>query len=676
MRRGVWVLTGITAILAVQQVAAQGDLDTSAFDRSIRVQDDLFMHVNGNWLRNTEIPSDKSNYGSFIKLDDMSSDRIKEIIENAAEETHAKGTLNQKVADFYRCFMDEKKANQLGVSPISKPLEKVTTISTPQELVQHFGELGVIGVPTPIGMFIGVDEKKSTDYLATIVQGGTTLPDRDYYLSDDDSYVEARAALVVYINRVFDIAGIDNGPRGDEILALEKRLAAAQWSRTDMRDAEKTYNKTALDDLVAKHKNIAWKALAAGAGVPKLGEVNVMTPSYFDELDKIIVETPMPVWISYLQFRVIDNFAPYLSHDLEHAHFELHLKKLAGIPEQKPRWKRAVGAISGAGAGDFGALGEAVGKLYVDKYFKPEAKARMDELVKNLLRAFDASIDDLSWMTDTTKRKAKEKLSKITTKIGYPEVWRDYSGLEIVPGDLVGNIIRSANFEHQRQISRLGKPVDRTEWGMTPQTVNAYYNPPMNEIVFPAAILQSPFFSVDAPDALNYGGIGAVIGHEISHAFDDQGSRYDGDGNLANWWTDEDRQAFEKLTKQLVAQYREYEPLPGKNLNGELTLGENIADLSGLSIAYKAYKMSQQGKEAEVLGDWKGEQLFFIGWSRVWQRKYRDAEMIRRLATDPHSPSQFRANGPVMNIDAFYEVFNVREGDRLFKPAAERIRIW
>lgn len=676
MRRGVWVLTGISAILAVQQVAAQGDLDTSAFDRSIRVQDDLFMHVNGNWLRNTDIPADKSNYGSFIKLDDMSNDRIKEIIEAAAKETHAPGSLGQKVADFYRCFMDETKINQLGVSPIAKHLEKVSSLASSKDLVKHFGELGAVGVPTPIGMFIGVDEKKSTDYLATIVQAGTTLPDRDYYLSDDDTYVEARAALVAYINRVFDIAGIDNGPRGAEILALEKRLAEAQWSRTDMRDAEKTYNKTALDALVAKHKNIAWKELAAGAGVPTLSEVNVMTPSYFDELDKIIAETPLPVWISYLQFRLIDNFAPYLAQDLEQAHFELHLKKLAGIPEQKPRWKRAVGAISGAGAGDFGALGEAVGKLYVDQYFKPEAKARMDELVKNLLKAFDASIDDLTWMTDTTKRKAKEKLSKITTKIGYPEVWRDYSRLEIKAGDLVGNIIRSAQFEHHRQISRLGKPVDRTEWGMTPQTVNAYYNPPMNEIVFPAAILQSPFFSVDAPDALNYGGIGAVIGHEISHAFDDQGSRYDGDGNLVNWWTDQDRQAFEKLTKQLVAQYREYEPLPGKNLNGELTLGENIADLSGLSIAYKAYKMSQQGKEPEVLADWKGEQLFFIGWSRVWQRKYRDAEMIRRLATDPHSPSQFRANGPVMNIDAFYEVFNVREGDRLFKPAAERIRIW
>jgi predicted metalloendopeptidase len=420
-------------------------------------------------------------------------------------------------------------------------------------------------------------------------------------------------------------------------------------------------------DGLASH--IPWDELFAAAGVPDIQEINVMTPSFFEKLDAIILETPVDAWKVYLQFRLLDRFAPLLNKEFNRAHFELHEQELGGTAEQEPRWKRGVGLLGSA-------MGEAIGELYVAKHFKPEAKERMNELVQNLLKAFDSSIDELSWMTAETKVKAKEKLAKINTKIGYPDIWRDYSALEVVAGDLIGNAKRAAEFEYQRQINKLGKPIDRNEWGMTPQTVNAYYNPTMNEIVFPAAILQSPFFSMDAPDALNYGGIGAVIGHEISHAFDDQGSRYDGDGNLKNWWTAEDRRAFEALTRRLVDQYKEYEPLPGQKVNGQLTLGENIADLSGLAIAYKAYQISREGKAAEEFDGWNGDQLVFIGWSRVWQRKYRDAEMIRRLATDPHSPSHFRANGPVMNIDAFYTAFNLKEGDKLFKPESERIRIW
>ena len=374
--------------------------------------------------------------------------------------------------------------------------------------------------------------------------------------------------------------------------------------------------------------------------------------------------------------QLVDSFAPVLADDFTTAHFELHSKAVAGIQEQLPRWKRAVNAISGAGAGDFGALGDVVGRLYVARHFPPDAKAEMDKLVKNLLRAFGESIDDLSWMTEVTKMRAKEKLSKINTKIGYTTKWRDYSKLDVVPDDLFANTVNSNRVEYRRMVDRLGKPVDKEQWGMTPQTVNAYYNPPLNEIVFPAAILQSPFFSKDAETPLNYGGIGAVIGHEISHAFDDQGSKYDGDGNLNNWWTDEDREAFKALTTRLVAQYAAYSPLDGKNVNGELTLGENIADLSGLSIAHKAYRLSLDGKEPEKIAGWTGDQLFFVGWSRVWRRKYRDAEMVRRLLIDSHSPSQYRANGPVSNIKAFYEAFELQEGDGLFKPEKERIEIW
>jgi predicted metalloendopeptidase len=422
--------------------------------------------------------------------------------------------------------------------------------------------------------------------------------------------------------------------------------------------------------------SLNWKAFFEATQAKDFDDVNVMTPSYFEELQRIVQTTPLETWKNFLKFKLIDDYAPMLSKALVDAHFDLHSKAIAGIPEQKPRWKRGVELISGNGAGDFGALGDVVGKLYVEKFFPPDAKAQMDVLVKNLLTAFGQSIDGLTWMTDATKVRAKEKLSKITTKIGYPDKWRDYSGLSVNPEDLMENYRSSRKVEYARMINKLGTPVDRLEWGMTPQTVNAYYNPSLNEIVFPAAILQSPFFNKDAEPALNYGGIGAVIGHEISHAFDDQGSQYDAEGNLKNWWTDEDRDAFKSLTERLVAQYSDYEPVTGKNVNGKLTLGENIADLSGLSIAYKAYQLSLDGQVPPKVAGWTGEQLFFVGWSRVWQRKYREAEMIRRLLIDPHSPSQYRANGPVMNIDAFYQAFDVKEGDRLYKPVNERIRIW
>jgi predicted metalloendopeptidase len=655
---------------AKQNLLEAQEIDRSAFDTSIRIQDDLFMHVNGSWLKNTEIPSDKSNFGAFIALDDLSQERIRKIVEETSQQKHQPGSIGQKVADFYSTYLDEARIESLDLQPIAADLKRIAELKTHADVLAHFGQLRQIGVGSPIGLFVSIDRKNSTQYTTILVQSGTTLPDRDYYLkAEDEKYAAARRVLVDYVDRLFALSGIESKSAGETVLALETRIAEAQWPRVDMRDAEKTYNKFATEQLKDLAGNIPWNDLFQAAGWPEIKEINVMTPSFIEKLDAIAMETSVEDWKTYLQFRVLDDFAPYLPKQFDEAHFALHKRELEGTAEQEPRWKRAVGLLGGA-------LGEAVGELYVAKHFKPEAKARMNELVQNLLKAFDSSIDELSWMTAETKLKAKEKLSKIKTKIGYPDVWRDYSKLQVVSGDLIGNIKRAAQFESQRQIDKLGKPIDRNEWGMTPQTVNAYYNPPMNEIVFPAAILQSPFFSMDAPDALNYGGIGAVIGHEISHAFDDQGSRYDGDGNLKNWWTEADRQAFEALTRKLIDQYKEYEPLPGQKVNGQLTLGENIADLSGLAIAYKAYQISRAGKQPEELEGWNGNQLVFIGWSRVWQRKYRDAEMIRRLATDPHSPSHFRANGPVMNIDAFYSAFDVKQGDKLYKPESERIRIW
>ena len=653
-------------------------IDQDNFDKSVRVQDDLYKHVNGTWLNETEIPADKSNFGSFIVLIDESQQRIRKLVEQAAATKHQPGTNSDKVGKFYKSFMDVEKINRLGVAPLENMLEEIRNIKDKNGLVEHFGNLQRAGVQTPIGFDVLPDKKNSTQYLAEISQSGMTLPDRDYYLNTDDKkFAEARKALVNHISTLLELAGHQSPETAAQtILEIETNLAEAHWERTKLRNAELRYNKKSIEQLIALTPKFNWELFLKSADVNDIEQINVETPSYFESFQSTFENTSLDAWKDYLQFKVLDEFAPYLSDPFVKSHYELHDATIAGVPAQKPRWKRAIETIAGADAGDFGVLGDAVGQIYVEKYFKPEAKQRMDELVANLLQAYKNSIDDLTWMTDETKQRAQEKLSKITTKIGYPENWRDYSMLQVKDDDLVGNVLSSANTEYQRMIDKLGNPVDRTEWGMTPHTVNAYYNPSMNEIVFPAAILQPPFFNPAVDDAVNYGGIGAVIGHEISHAFDDQGSKYDGDGNLNNWWTDKDRQAFKQLTDRLVNQYEDYTPLPGKNVNGQLTLGENIADVSGLSIAFKAYKLALGNDEAPVIAGWSGDQRFFLGWSQVWRRKYRDAEMVRRLLIDPHSPSHYRANGPVTNIDAFYKAFDVKPGDKLFKPSDQRIRIW
>ena len=664
------------AALAQAPAAGKGPVDVSAFDTKVRPQNDLYEYVNGTWLKETPIPADKSNYGAFIKLDDLSRERIRAIVEKAAAEQAPAGSDARKVGDFHRAFMDTERVAKLGFTPLEPLLAHVDALSSHEDVAHAFGAAGGFGVGSPIGHFVSIDDKDSTRHLTTVVQGGTTLPDRDYYLKDGEKETAARKALVAYVDRLATLTGDKTAHPGETVLEVERKLAEIQWPRVELRDAIKTYNKFDAKEFAAKTPNIPWRAFAEAAGTPGIAEVNVATPSYFEKLDGLFPAIDVATWKTWLRFKLLDAYAPFLAPDFEKAHFDFHGRAIAGIQEELPRWKRSVEAISGKGAGDFGALGDVLGKLYVKEHFTPEAKSRMDSLVKNLLAAFGSSIEELEWMTPETKAKAKGKLAKITTKIGYPEKWRSYDGLEVKPDDLVGNVMRSRKFERDRNVSKLGKPVDREEWGMTPQTVNAYYNPSLNEIVFPAAILQSPFFSVDAPDALNYGGIGGVIGHEISHAFDDQGSRYDGDGNLENWWSDADRVAFEALTKRLVEQYSSYEPLPGRKVKGDFTLGENIADLSGLAVAYKAFQMAKGGKEPEKVQGWTSNQLFFVGWSRVWQRKYRDDELVRRLLTDPHSPSRYRANGPVSNLDAFYDAFGVKEGDALWKPAKERIRIW
>ena len=650
--------------------AQQVPVDKSNFDLSVRVQDDLFEHVNGTWLEKTKIPSDKSNYGAFTVLTDLSQSRIKAIVDEVSKGNNVKGTDEQKVADLFRSYMDEAKAEELNAKPIKQELASIEAITSKAEVIDWFAKFNKIGISSPIASGVSQDQGDATKYIMYMSQSGTSLPDRDYYL--DAKKQPARDALLVYMEQLFTLAELPEQRKlAKEVLKLETFLARAQWSRVESRDANKTYNKLDMDALnELGYGVIDFNKYFEGNDVPvAIEKVVCRTPSFFEELATIIEAVDLDVWKAYLQFRYIDAAAPMLSKDFVDAHFTLYDKELSGIVEQQPRWKRGVDLVSGR-------LGEVVGKLYVQKHFKPEAKAEMEKLVNNLLKAFDGSIDNLTWMTDATKAKAKEKLSKITPKIGYPNRWKDYSKLEIEAGDLFGNVMRSNLVEHERNVSKLGQPIDREEWGMTPQTVNAYYSPTKNEIVFPAAILQPPFFDLNAPAPLNYGGIGAVIGHEISHGFDDQGSKYDGDGNLNDWWTDSDRQEFKNLTTQLVNQFAVYEPLKGKKVNGELTLGENIADLSGLEVAHRAMKLSKDESLDKVVAGWNSDQLFFVGWSRVWKRKYKDEEMVKRLLNDPHSPSRYRVNGPITNIDAFYEAFDIKPGDKLFRPVEDRIKIW
>ena len=659
-------------------VLAQSDpdktLDQKTFDTTVRPQDDLYQFVNGTWLAETEIPADKSNYGAFTKLSDLSQERCREMIETLSTEQHPDGSDAQKVGAFYKSFMDVDAANEKGIAPLQAELDKIDALEDRKALINHMAYLMTVGVDGPIGLYVSQDAKNSTAYAVHFIQNGLTLPDRDYYLKHDKKTLQAQLALITFVETIFAEAEIEGGEdAATAILEIEAQLAKASWPRVKIRNANERYNKFTQEDFpkIVPAVNVpAWLKLL---GIESPEYVIVNTPSYFEELKKIVDDTEVDDWKAYLKFKLINAYEPYLSEPFVEAGFQLFKKELAGVEEQKPRWERGVSLV--AGRGGFGALGDAVGKLYVQRHFKPEAKAKMDQLVQNLLKAFGDSIGDLTWMGEETKAKAREKLSKIRTKIGYTTNWRSYEALKVDAQDLIGNVMRSNEVEFRRDIEKLGQPIDREEWGMTPQTVNAYYNPTKNEIVFPAAILQPPFFDVESPTPLNYGGIGAVIGHEISHAFDDQGSQYDGDGNLNNWWTEDDEKTFKELTEKLIAQYGEYQPLPGKNVNGKFTLGENIADLSGLTIAYKA--MGYEGLDPAVkVADWTPNQLFFVGWSRVWKRKYREAEMVKRLLTDPHSPSRYRANGPVMNIDAFYEVFEVKEGDALYKPESDRIKIW
>ncbi len=651
-------------------------IDASSLDKQTRAQDDLFRHVNGTWLDNTAIPEDKAIYGSFHMLADASEEAVKLILEEAA--ANPKPGVSQQIGDLFACFLDEAKANQLGAEPIKADLKQVAELATIGEATRLLGEFERTGTSGIFGMYVDNDPNDPTRYQINLYQGGLGLPDEAYYR--EDKHKEILEAYQVHVGKMFALAGWEKEKAeaaAKTVVELETTLASKHWDNVATRDADKTNNPTKFADLQKLTPNFDWNLWFEGAGIdPKvLAESIVMMPSFFEGLASVYSEQNLDALKTWLSWNVISSKAAYLSQEFVDERFAFYGTKLTGAPVNRARWKRAVSLVEGS-------LGEAVGKIYVEKYYPPEAKAKMDQLVDYLIQAYRESIQELEWMSDETKKKALVKLTKFTPKIGYPTKWKDYSRIIIDRNDLVGNVKRVTSWNLDREMKKISSPIDREEWFMTPQTVNAYYNPGFNEIVFPAAILQPPFFSLESDDAVNFGAIGAVIGHEIGHGFDDQGSKYDGDGALISWWSDADRKAFEERTASLISQFNELSPaqLPDENkVNGELTIGENIGDLGGLGIAYRAYLLSLKdngGAEPAPIDGLSSKQRLFLSWAQAWRTKGRDEMVLQRLATDPHSPPEFRCNQIVRNIDGFYEAFDLSPEDALWLDQSQRVSIW
>ncbi len=650
--------------------------DLAGFDRSVRPQDDLYRHVNGSWLRRTEIPDDKPSVGAFIELRDQAEAAVRELITTAR--AGDPGDVESKIADLYASFMDEERIEALGAAPLAPDLAEVDAVADVPGLVRHLGRMIRRGVGGLVDVDVDSDPGDPERYLAFVGQSGLGLPDEEYYRADQHAGI--REKYLAHVRTMLSLAGVDDADeQARAVVDLETRIAAHHWDKVTVRDLTKMYNPMSFEELAAATRTLDWELLAEGAELPvsALATVVDAQPSFFTGVEELLTEELLPAWRSWARWHLVSARASYLSAEFVEADFAFYGTVLSGTPRLKDRWKRGVELVNGV-------LGEAVGELYVAAHFPASAKERMDELVANLLEAYRASITELDWMTEETRQEALKKLSQFTPKIGYPEQWKDYSSLEIRPDDLVGNRVRTTAFRLAELVRKAGRPVEKHEWLMTPQTVNAYYHPLRNEIVFPAAILQPPFFNEEADDAVNYGAIGSVIGHEIGHGFDDKGSTCDGDGRLRNWWTDADRLAFEERTAELVRQYDRLVPEQledeGTTVNGELTLGENIGDLGGLSIAHKAWRMSREAASAfgagELVDGYTPEQRLFLSWAYVWQQKSRDEALRHRIATDPHSPNEFRANQVVRNIPAFYEAFGVVDSDALWLPEVERVSIW
>jgi putative endopeptidase len=636
--------------------------DESGMDRSIQPGDDFYGFANGTWAKTTPIPADNSNYGTFNMLDDLSRERTRGIIEEQAK------APDSRIGAAYASFMDTAALEAKGLAPFNPWLNQVRGLNSKAGLAELYAEADRIGISGPFGMYIGQDDKAPEDYSLFMFQSGLGMPDRDYYLSSDPKLADTKAKYLQHLTNVLTLAGEQNAAaRAKAIIDLETRIAKAHWTKAESRDANKTYNKLTVADLEKKAPGFDFSTLFSGIGV-NVDSLVVAQPSAVTGIAAAVSKAPLSVLKDQLLVRSLDTYAPYLPQAFDKEQFSFYGTVRSGTPEQEARWKRGV---------DFtvDTLGDDVSKLYVERYFPPETKAAADEMVKNIIAAMDRRIDQLEWMSADTKAKAHAKLAAFTPKIGYPSQWRDMSGLAIDRNDLLGNAMRSNRFEHEYQINKLGKPIYRWEWGMTPMTINAYANPGMVEIVFPAAILQPPFFDPHADAAVNYGGIGAVIGHELSHHFDDQGAKYDSTGKLIEWWTASDTKAFQERLDKFEKQINAYEPLPGMHVNGKLTMGENVADLAGLTVAHDAYIASLNGAAPPVLGGMSADERFYLGWAQVWRRNYREPNLRQRLLTDPHSPSEVRTD-IVRNMDPWYSAFGVQPGQKLYLTPEQRVRIW
>jgi len=659
------------ATLEEETVALTSGIDQTAMDMSVRPQDDFFEFVNGAWLKTAEIPADRTRTGVFVDLSENARKDVLTIIQDlAAMSDMTTNPDEQKVAGLYNAFMDSTKLEDLGMAPLNDALARIDAISNRSELSAYFAEGRIDGGGGPFALYIGIDDKDATRYTPGIWQSGLGLPDRDYYFKEDERSSELRSKYIDHITTMFTLAGFEN-PRtsASAIMELETALADHHWTNVENRDSDKTYNLMRYEELASLGEGLDWPAYLAAAGLDKQESININQPTYIEGFNRVYTETTLEKWKIWLRWKLLNNYAGFLGSEIDQQNFEFYAKTLNGQQEQRPRWKRGVDTVNGS-------LGEVIGRIYVGHHFSPEAKARMVELVENLRNAYGAAIDELEWMSPETKAQAQVKLAAFTPKIGYPDIWEDYTKLEIREGDLVGNVQRAYRFNYEKDRAKLGGPIQKHEWGMNPQTVNAYYSPSRNEVVFPAAILQPPFFNMAADDAVNYGAIGAVIGHEMGHGFDDQGSKYDANGNLQNWWTDSDREEFAKRAEKLVAQADTFQVFDDLYLNGELTLGENIGDLSGLTIAHRAYMISLEGKDAPVIDGFTGSQRFFMGFAQVWRAKSTEDAMRNQVATDPHSPPRYRVLGPMANMPEFHAAFNVQPGDGMYMDPADRTKIW
>lgn len=650
--------------------AAMKLLDPANIDTTVKPGDNFYLYANGTWLKNNPIPADQTRWGSFNELQENNFKALHELLLDAEKANAAPGTKEQMVGDLFKSGMDSAGIDKAGLEPLKSKLAQIDAIKDPAGILKEVALEHTEGLSPLFSFWISPDDKNVTRQICQFFQGGLGMPDRDYYFNNDARSTKIREAYKQYLVEVMKMMGDSNAAAdAASMYQLEEKLAAASMTRVEQRDPYNVYHKMSVASLNTATPGVDWKGVFSDLKVANQDSCIVGQPKYFAEIAKQLTATPLPVWKTYLKTHMVMDMSPYLSANFDEAHFGFYGRTLRGQEAQRPRWKRVLNVVDGS-------VGEMLGQLYVDKNFKPEAKKRMLELVNNLQETFAERIKALDWMSAETKEKALAKLNSFMKKIGYPDKWKTYEGLKIVPNDYVANVFNASAWEYNYSISKLGKAVDKTEWGMTPPTVNAYYNPAFNEIVFPAGILQYPFFSENADDAVNYGGIGAVIGHEMTHGFDDQGRQYAADGNLKNWWTPTDSANFVKRANMVVEQFNNYTVLDTVHVNGHLTEGENLADLGGVTIAYEAFKKTKQGQSNEKIDGFSPDQRFFLSWAQVWRANTRPEELASRIVTDPHSPNELRANGPLSNFEPFYKAFNVQPGEKMYRPDSLRAKIW